>query len=136
MTREVCRGDRHPAKDLPPLPAVTLDVQYGEPLRPIPSASRRMGAPDDVRARNDLDEISDSFTAVRGLGYVVWYPVAIDAVSMSDAMRCSMPIAAWKHRHDRSEFQCANHRSLREHGISVALPSMLQLSVAARPRCE
>ena len=91
-------------KDLPPAAAVTLDVQYGGTITPDSTRLTRMGAPDDVAARNDWDEISDSFTAVRGLGYVVWYPVAIDAVSMSDGNAVFDAIAAWKHRHDRSEF--------------------------------
>ena len=63
-----------------------------------------MGAPDDVAARNDWDQISDDFTAVRGLGYVAWYPVAIDAVSMSDGNAVFDAIAAWKYRQQHSEF--------------------------------
>ena len=57
--------------------------------------------------RNDWDQISDSFTAVRGLGYVVWYPVAIEAVSLSDGNAVFDAIARWKHRHDRSEFDAS-----------------------------
>jgi hypothetical protein len=41
---------------------------------------------------------------VRGLGYVAWYPVAIEAVSLSDGNAVFDAIARWKHRHDRSEF--------------------------------
>ena len=66
-----------------------------------------MGAPADVAARNDWDEISDPFTAVRGLGYVTWYPVAIEAVSLSDGNAVFDAIARWKYRHDRSEFDAA-----------------------------
>ena len=57
-----------------------------------------------MAARSDWDEISEPFTAVRGLGYVVWYPVAIDAVSISDGNAVFDAIAQWKHRHMRSEF--------------------------------
>jgi hypothetical protein len=57
-----------------------------------------------VAARNDWDTISYVFTAVRGLGYVVWYPVAIDAVSMSDGNAVFDSIAEWKQRHTHSEF--------------------------------
>ena len=64
----------------------------------------RMGAPAAVGARNDWDQISDAFTAVRGLGYVAWYPVGIEAVSMSDGNAVFDAIAVWKQRHDRSEF--------------------------------
>ena len=91
-------------KDLLPTSSVILDVQYGGTIAPDATRLTRMGAPDDVAARNDWDEISDSFTAIRGLGYVAWYPVEIEAVSMSDGNAVFDAIAAWKHRHARSEF--------------------------------
>ncbi len=83
---------------------VTLDVQYGGTITQDATRLTRTGVPADVAARNDWDGISDTFTAVRGLGYVVWYPVAIEAVSLSDGNAVFDAIARWKHRHDRSEF--------------------------------
>ena len=91
-------------KAVPPANSVTLDIQYGGTITPDGTRLTRMGAPDEVAARNDWDEISDSFTAVRGLGYVVWYPVAIEAVSMSDGNAVFDAIAAWKQRQAHSEF--------------------------------
>jgi hypothetical protein len=91
-------------KELPPAGSVTLDAQYGGTITPDATRLTRMGAPDDVAARNDWDQISDAFTAVRGLGYVVWYPVAIEAVSMSEGNSVFDAIAAWKHRQVRSAF--------------------------------
>ena len=67
-------------KEVAPAATVTLDVQYGGTITPDATRLTRMGAPADVAARNDWDAISDPFTAVRGLGYVAWYPVAIEAV--------------------------------------------------------
>ncbi len=94
-------------KEIAPAATVTLDVQYGGTITPDATRLTRMGAPADVAARNDWDEISDSFTAVRGLGYVAWYPVAIEAASLSDGNAVFDAIARWKHRHDRSEFDAA-----------------------------
>jgi hypothetical protein len=91
-------------KEIAPAATVTLDVQYGGTITADTTRLTRMGAPADVAARNDWDEISDAFTAVRGIGYVAWYPVAIDAVSLSDGNAVFDAIARWKHRHDRSEF--------------------------------
>lgn len=84
--------------------SVTLGIQYGGTVTQDSKRLTRMGAPEDVAGRNDWDQISDAFTAVRGLGYVVWYPVAIDAVSMSDGNAVFDAIAAWKYRHQHSEF--------------------------------
>jgi hypothetical protein len=84
--------------------SVTLDVQYGGTITADSKRLTRMGAPEAVALRNDWDQISDAFTAVRGLGYVVWYPVAIEAVSMSDGTAVFDAVAAWKQRHQHSEF--------------------------------
>jgi hypothetical protein len=91
-------------KEAAPATTVILDVQYGGTVTPDATRLTRTGVPAEVAARNDSDEISDSFTAVRGLGYVVWYPVAIEAVSLSDGNAVFDAVARWKHRHDRGEF--------------------------------
>ncbi len=91
-------------KEVAPATTVTLGVQYGGTITQDATRLTRIGVPADVAVRNDWDEISDSFTAVRGLGYVVWYPVAIEAVSLSDGNAVFDAIARWKHRHDRSQF--------------------------------
>lgn len=84
--------------------SVILDIQYGGTIVPDSKRLTRIGAPEEVGARNDWDQISDVFTAVRGLGYVAWYPVAIEAVSMSDGDAVFDAIAAWKYHQANSEF--------------------------------
>ncbi|MDR3749544.1 MAG: hypothetical protein P4M04_15595 [Acidobacteriota bacterium] len=91
-------------KEIAPASTVTLDVQYGGTITPDATRLTRTGIPAEVAVRNDWDHISNSFTAVRGLGYVVWYPVAIDAVSLSDGSAVFDAMARWKQRHERSEF--------------------------------
>ena len=71
-------------REIPLAGTVTLGVQYGGTITPDASRLTRIGAPAETVARNEWDTISDSFTAVRGLGFVTWYPVAVDAVSLSD----------------------------------------------------
>jgi hypothetical protein len=89
---------------VPPAGTLTLAVQYGGTITPDATRLTRMGTPADMAARSEWDEIGDAFTAVRGLGNVTWYPVSIEAVSMSDGNVVFDAIAAWKHRHARSEF--------------------------------
>jgi hypothetical protein len=84
--------------------SVTLDVQYGGTIVPDSTRLTRIGAPQEIAARNDWDQISDAFTAIRGLGYVVWYPVAIEAVSMTEGDTVFDAIAAWKYHQANSEF--------------------------------
>ncbi len=91
-------------KAVPPAASIALDVQYGGTITPDATRLTRVGTPADMAARSDWDNISDNFTTVRGLGYVVWYPVAIGAVSMSDGNAVFDAIAQWKARHRKTEF--------------------------------
>ena len=79
-------------KPIPPGGSVAIDVQYGGKIMPDSTRLTRMGLPDDLTLRSDWDQISEPFTAVRGLGYVVWYPVSIEAVSMSEGNAVSTPL--------------------------------------------
>ena len=83
---------------------VALDVQYGGTITQDATRLTRLGAPSEVGARNDWDQISNSFTVVRGLGYVVWYPVALGAASLSDGNAVFDAISLWKNRHSKTHF--------------------------------
>ena len=84
--------------------SVVLDIQYGGRITGDSTRLARMGVPQELALKTDWDQISEPFTAVRGLGYVVWYPVSIEAVSMSDGNAVSDAIALWKDRHRNSKF--------------------------------
>jgi hypothetical protein len=91
-------------KPVPPGGSVAIDVQYGGKITADSTRLTRIGVPQDLALHSDWDQITEPFTAVRGLGYVVWYPVSIDAVSMSDGNAVSDAIALWKERHRSSQF--------------------------------
>ena len=90
-------------KDAAPGTTIELDVQYGGTLTPDATRLTRIGAPEEMALRNDWDQISERFTAIRGLGYVVWYPVSIPAVSISDGNAVFEAIGAWKQRQRQTE---------------------------------
>ncbi len=89
--------------------SITLDLQYGGTVTPDATRFTRMGAPQSLASRNDWDQISESFTAVRGLGHVVWYPVSLPAVSLSDGDAVFAAIDEWKFRHRDTEFDASVH---------------------------
>ena len=91
-------------KEVAPGGDITLGVQYGGTITPDAARLTRIGTPTETATRNEWDTISDTFTGVRGLGFVTWYPVAIDAVSLSDGNAVFDAIAAWKQRHAHTEF--------------------------------
>src|SRR5664280_1785008 len=86
-------------KEVAPAATITLDVQYGGTVTPDATRLTRMGAPAEMALRSDWDQIGEPFTAMRGLGYVAWYPVSLPAVSMSDGNAVFEAIDAWKFRH-------------------------------------
>ena len=117
-------------KEAAPATTVTLDVQYGGTITQDATRLTRTGVPAEVAARNDWDQISDAFTTVRGLGYVAWYPVAIEAVSLSDGNAVFDAIARWKHRQEHSQFDA---RVIVTEPAS--LPSMCVASNASGSSC-
>ena len=87
---------------VPPQGTVGVFVTYGGTTPADTTRLERIGVPAAVAARSDWDRISADFTAVRGLGYVVWYPVAMDSANLSQGSEVFDAIAAWKQRHAAS----------------------------------
>jgi hypothetical protein len=82
-----------------PKGTVELDVGY-EGVIPL-DATRltRIGVPAEVAKHSDWDQIGKSFTAVRGIGYVAWYPVATESANLSEGNSVEETVGRWKVRH-------------------------------------
>ncbi|MGI4854643.1 MAG: hypothetical protein ACRYF4_11440, partial [Janthinobacterium lividum] len=61
---------------LPPGATVSLDLYYGGLLTANTGRLTALGAPTGRAALTDWDTVTDTFTGLRGLGNVLWYPVA------------------------------------------------------------
>ena len=78
----------------------TLELEVGyEGVIPF-DATRltRIGVPMEVARHSDWDQIGKSITAVRGIGYVVWYPVATESANLSEGNSVFETVARWKAR--------------------------------------
>lgn len=75
------------AQPLVPGATLALDVVYSGSI--VPNAQRlvTIGTPEDLALHSDWDEISPSFTGLRGFGDVVWYPVSSVPVILGDGSR-------------------------------------------------
>ena len=62
------------AQPLAPGASVEIDAFYGGTLHASAERLLRLGAPPDQASAADWDTISDTFTGLRGLGNVLWYP--------------------------------------------------------------
>jgi hypothetical protein len=83
-----------------PKQTVEIEVGYEGVIPQDATRLTRIGVPADTAKHSDWDQISASFTAVRGIGYVAWYPIATEAVNMSDASSVSEAVGRWKKREE------------------------------------
>jgi hypothetical protein len=70
--------------EIKPKDSVELEVGY-EGVIPL-DATRlaRVGVPDAIARHTSWDHIGASFTAVRGAGYVAWYPITSESADFSE----------------------------------------------------
>jgi hypothetical protein len=85
--------------------SVTVEFTYSGTISLNNGRLLRVNTPGDFAARTDWDEITGNYSAVRGLGYVVWYPVSMSAVLLTGGSAVSDQIDAWKQRHRNSTLE-------------------------------
>ncbi len=84
----------------PVAPQATVDLEIGYEGVILLDATRltRIGAPEDAAQSSDWDRIDADFTAVRGAGYVAWYPIATESASLSEGDSLFEVLGRWKAR--------------------------------------
>ncbi|HTM37878.1 MAG TPA: hypothetical protein VL156_14095 [Terriglobales bacterium] len=93
------------SQPLAPGNTVELTVGYEGVVPQDTTRLTRMGVPADTAKHSDWDQISAAFTGLRGIGYVVWYPVATHSASMSDSASVSETVGRWKRRERDAEMR-------------------------------
>jgi hypothetical protein len=94
-------------KPLAPKAELKITVHYAGTINRDSTRLTRIGTPQNVAERSDWDQVGQNFTAVRGLGFVTWYPVSIEAVSLSNGNEVFDAIAAWKQKNTDSKLSVA-----------------------------
>jgi hypothetical protein len=104
-------------------PGASVDLEVGYDGIVVPDATRltRIGIPENVARHLNWDEIGKSFTAVRGIGFVTWYPVAIEAASLSDGNRVALSIGRWKAKQSGARMKLVVTNSSDDEGTSDIL---------------
>ena len=85
-------------KPVAPGESLRLNVRYSGTVQKDTTRLERIGTPAEIARRSDWDEISDSFTALRGAGFVVWYPVSMDAANLSQGNELFEILRDWRER--------------------------------------
>jgi hypothetical protein len=86
-----------------PKSTIELEVAYEGVI--ILDATRliRIGTPEAAADNSDWDQISARFTAVRGAGYVAWYPMAAEVANLSEGNSLFEVLGRWKAREAASK---------------------------------
>jgi hypothetical protein len=88
-----------------PKGTVELAVAYEGVILLDATRLTRIGTPEAAAKSSDWDQISAKFTAVRGAGYVAWYPIATEAADLSEGSGLLEILGGWKGREAGSKME-------------------------------
>ena len=86
-----------------PKGTVDLEIAYEGVIVLEATRLTRLGAPETTARSSDWDQISTKFTAVRGVGYVAWYPIATEAADLAEGKNLFEIVGRWKTREAASK---------------------------------
>jgi hypothetical protein len=81
---------------VPPGGSVELTVGYEGLIALDATRVTRIGLPKESAIHSDWDQIGKTFSAVRGVGYATWYPVATEVGNLSEDNTLFETLARWK----------------------------------------
>jgi hypothetical protein len=91
--------------EIKPKDSADLEIGY-EGVIPLDTTRlTRVGIPEGIAKHTSWDQISPSFTAVRGAGYVAWYPITTESADFSEGNSLFEVVDRWKAREAGSEFK-------------------------------
>lgn len=88
-----------------PKESIELEVGYEGTIPQDATRLTRIGVPADTAKHSDWDQIGRTFTAVRGIGHVAWYPIATEAVNLSEGDSVFEEVGRWKQREGGAEMK-------------------------------
>jgi hypothetical protein len=110
--------------EIKPRDSVGVEIGY-EGVIPLDGTRlTRVGVPENIARHTSWDQISRSFTAVRGAGYVAWYPITTESADFSEGNSLFEVVDRWKAREAESEFRAG----LRLSSVSDGAPPILLCS--------
>jgi hypothetical protein len=85
-------------QEIAPHRTIELEVAYEGVILLDTTRLTRIGTPEGVAKNSDWDRIDTDFTAVRGVGYVAWYPIVAASANLSDGDSLFETLGRWKTR--------------------------------------
>jgi aminopeptidase N len=84
--------------EIKPKDSVEIEVGYEGTIVQDGTRLTQIGIPEDIARHSSWDQISPSFTAVRGAGYVAWYPIATESADFSEGNSMFQVADRWRAR--------------------------------------
>ena len=91
--------------EIKPKDSVELEIGYEGVIALDTTRLTQIGVPEEIAKHSSWDQISPSFTAVRGAGYVAWYPITTESADFSEGNSLFEVVDRWKAREAGSEFK-------------------------------
>jgi hypothetical protein len=85
--------------------SVELEVGYSGTVSLDTTRLAQLGVPLAVRAATDYDRVTPTFTCLRGVGHVLWFPVSLQPAILSEGNRVFEETSAWAVRHSLSSMK-------------------------------
>ena len=92
-------------REIAPKESIDLVIGYEGVIALDTTRLVRLGTPAAVARHSDWDQIGKNDTALRGVGYVIWYPVAMEAQNLLDGGAMFAAMGKWKERHAASTME-------------------------------
>ena len=70
--------------EIKPKDSVELEIGYEGVIPRDTTRLTQVGVPEEIAKHSSWDQIGSSFTAVRGAGYVAWYPITTESADFSE----------------------------------------------------
>ncbi len=84
---------------------IQLDVIYSGTVQESAERLLRLGAPAKIAASSEWDSIAPEFTALRGFGNVIWFPVSTAPVLLGQGSQMFDSVGKWKLRESGARVQ-------------------------------
>jgi hypothetical protein len=89
--------------EIRPKDSIEIEVGYEGIIPRDTTRLTRVGVPEGIAKHSNWDQISPAFTAVRGAGYVAWYPIATESADFSEGNSLFEVADRWRAREAQSE---------------------------------
>jgi hypothetical protein len=90
-----------------PKESIEIEIGYEGIVALDATRLTRIGVPDELAKHTSWDQIGPRFAAVRGAGYVTWYPIATESADFSEGNSLFEVGDRWRSREAGSDFKLA-----------------------------